>query len=78
MDSKEKERMGEQEALAKEEKREAEYKEYCEKTRERLSMLERGGRLYSVGDDGEHNYLTEDGRQEEIALAKKDLEKHCQ
>ena len=78
LDAKEKERANEQDTLEKAEKKKAAYKEFCEKTRERLTMLERGGRLYAVETSGEKNYLTEEDRQAEIALAKEDLKKHCQ
>lgn len=60
------------------EKLRAQYKEFCDKTRERLRLLEQGGRLYEVTKEGERDYLTDEGRLERIKDAERDLKKHCQ
>ena len=65
------------EAQKKAETLRAQYKEYCEKTRERLATLERGGRLYEVDQAGERTYLTDESRQDKINSAKQDLKDNC-
>jgi len=77
IEARKKERTTEEDAQDKLAKQTAANKEYCEKSKSRLAMLERGGRMYSVDASGERSYLNEDGRQAEMVIAKEDVMKYC-
>ena len=77
LDARGKERQQELSDKEKSSQQQAEAKKYCDKVKERIAVLEGGGRIYSKSEGGEHNYLTEEDRQKELELSKGDIKKHC-
>lgn len=58
-------------------KQAAESKKQCDSAKERLAMLQMGGRIYNMDANGERNYISEEKRQAEIATMQDEVAKYC-
>ncbi len=77
IDARQKERSVARETREKSEERAAVDKENCKKVKARLSVLERGGRMYSLDKKGERHYLEDDERQAALLATQQDVNKYC-
>ncbi len=77
IDARQKEKNTAQAMREKSEERAAVDKENCEKIKARLSVLERGGRMYSLNKKGERHYLEDSERQAALLATQQDVNKYC-
>lgn len=74
-------RATDREKAAEEKKKQAEIdKEYaaaCAKAKERLALLDGGGRLYIRGDGDDRHYLSDEDRVSEIEKTQKQIADYC-
>lgn len=76
MDARETDREKAAEQKKKDEARAKEYADACEKSRQRLSVLESGTRLY-IEKDGERHYLTDEERVAETKETEAKVKEYC-
>jgi hypothetical protein len=49
----------------------------CARAQEKLRLYQEAGRVYRIDEQGERQYLSDEGREQGLAEAREEVDKHC-